>query len=42
MFSIATMAGPDGAAGVFRRFGMERAEVLAPRASARGKRGGKS
>jgi DNA-binding transcriptional LysR family regulator len=40
MFSIATLSGPDatGIAGIFRRFVMERAEALAPRASARGKR----
>jgi len=40
MFSIATLAGPNaaGTAGVFRRFVMERAEALAPRASAGDKR----
>ncbi len=37
MFSIATMAGPEptGAAGAFRRFVLERAEQLAPRATGR-------
>lgn len=37
-FSIATMAGPDlsGSAGAFRRFVLEHAEELAPRASGRG------
>src|SRR5271168_2112320 len=37
MFSIATLAGPEatGTAGIFRRFVMERAEALAPRASTR-------
>lgn len=37
MFSIATMAGPEptGVAGAFRRFVLERAEELAPRATGR-------
>src|SRR5271168_3404046 len=42
MFSIAALAGPDatGTAGIFRRFVMERAEALAPRASTRSRRTG--
>ena len=40
MFSIVTMAGPEptGVAGVFRRFVLERAEELTPRATGRDKR----
>jgi DNA-binding transcriptional LysR family regulator len=37
MFSLATVTGPDpaGVAGVFRRFVLEQAEALAPRATGR-------